>query len=586
MTSLTKGLSWRRATTTFRFKWKLFLAIVPVILLMSLIFVWFFLNHSYWLLNRAHKEKAASIARDLSYSTELGVATKEISFLRGPIRGALRDEEIAYLTIYGANQKVLVSCVKGPWDLPSAIPPEGQRILAGRETMTERQVQLSETSSATEIFVPVYQQMEGDALWSARKATFHPPEAAAAPGAHRPRSGSKIIGLIRLGVSPERILRQRREMLQSGFALTLFLGAIGTLLSFGLAKVITAPLQRLASGTKELARGNLAHRIYLQTRDEFGELAQEFNGMAGELERFREKIETYNRRLAEEVEHRTKDLERALTDLRRLDQLKDSLMSSVSHELRTPLTSILSFSELLLEQEEMEAETRNEFITIIHDESERLTRLINDILDTAKFRSGKVEWKKQSINLGVTIHRSISAAQGTALRKEVTIVEDVEPELPFIWADPDRIVQVLTNLISNALKFSPETASIDVKAERQDDQVLVSVSDRGEGVPPDQAERIFERFVQSGDILTEKPSGTGLGLTISREIILAHQGEIWVKPNYPVGSIFQFTLPLGKPEEKEPEAGPSESEATASESEVTAPAELPTTETVAMGEMQ
>ena len=336
-------------------------------------------------------------------------------------------------------------------------------------------------------------------------------------------------------------------------------------------------------GTKELARGNLAHRIYLRTRDEFGELADEFNGMAGELERFRQKIETYNQRLAQEVERRTKELKHALADLRQLNQLKDSLMSSVSHELRTPLTSIRSFSEILLKEEGLDAETQHEFLNIIHEESERLSRLINDILDTAKLRSGKVQWKKQFIDLGATVRCAVNAAQGVALEKEVTLAEEVPAELPLIWADPDRIVQVLTNLISNALKFSPQKAAIHVKAELQDDRVLVSVADQGEGVPPDQAEHIFERFVQTGDILTEKPSGTGLGLTISREIVLAHQGEIWVKPNYPVGSVFQFTLPLGKSEENESKADASEPEMTASEGEAASPAGSPTCETVVRG---
>jgi sigma-B regulation protein RsbU (phosphoserine phosphatase) len=259
-------------------------------------------------------------------------------------------------------------------------------------------------------------------------------------------------------------------------------------------------------------------------------------------------------------------------------------MSSVSHELRTPLTSIRSFAEILLKEEGLDAKTQHEFLNIIHEESERLSRLINDILDTAKLRSGKVQWKKQFIDLGATIRRAVNAAQGVALEKEVTLAEDVAADLPLIWADPDRIVQVLTNLISNAVKFSPQKASVQVKAELQDDRVRVSVADQGEGVPPEQAERIFERFVQTGDVLTEKPSGTGLGLTISRDIILAHQGEIWVKPNYPVGSVFQFALPLGKPDENESKADASEPEITASEGEAASPAESPTCETVVTGE--
>jgi PAS domain S-box-containing protein len=243
-----------------------------------------------------------------------------------------------------------------------------------------------------------------------------------------------------------------------------------------------------------------------------------------------------------------------ISERREIERLKDEFISVVSHELRTPLTSISAALDLLaggvLQTKPADAQR---MLTIAANNTDRLVRLINDILDIERIESGKVTMTKQSCNVADLMTQSIAVIQEMADQAEIRL--EVEPISVQVWADSDRIIQVLTNLLSNAIKFSPSGSTISLTAETKAYEpslfnlqaasyVLFKVQDQGRGIPEDKLESIFERFQQVDASDSRQRGGTGLGLAICRSILQQHGGQIWASSTLGVGSTFWFTLPI------------------------------------------
>jgi Na+/proline symporter/nitrogen-specific signal transduction histidine kinase len=256
----------------------------------------------------------------------------------------------------------------------------------------------------------------------------------------------------------------------------------------------------------------------------------------------------YSRQLEQksrELETTTAELKAANARLTELDHMKDDFISTVTHELRTPLTSIRAFSEILLDHPELAAAKRSEYLGIVIKESERLTRLINDVLDLAKIESGSAEWHTAPLDLKQVIEDAVNATRQMLLEQRIELELDLPPRASEVLADPDRLMQVMLNLLSNAAKFCDRTSGrIAVSLEATGGELRVAVRDNGPGVRLQDRDLIFEKFRQGGDTLTGKPQGTGLGLPISREIIRHFGGTLWLENTPGKGALFVFTLPL------------------------------------------
>jgi len=246
-----------------------------------------------------------------------------------------------------------------------------------------------------------------------------------------------------------------------------------------------------------------------------------------------------------ELEAATAELRAANESLKELDRMKDDFISTVTHELRTPLTSIRSFSEILLDEAELPVEERMRFLSIVVKEAERLTRLINQVLDMAKIESGNAEWHPALLDLREVIEESLAATSSLFAEKQVALVRELPDGLPPVLADRDRLMQVMLNLLANAVKFCDAKAGrVEVSLRRDADALRVSVRDNGPGITPENQKIVFEKFRQVGDTLTDKPPGTGLGLPISRRIIEHFGGMLSVASTPGEGAVFSFTLPL------------------------------------------
>ena len=252
-----------------------------------------------------------------------------------------------------------------------------------------------------------------------------------------------------------------------------------------------------------------------------------------------------------ELERKSRELEAASAELRaanrrlqELDHMKDDFVSTVTHELRTPLTSMRAFAEILLDNAELPAAERERFLRIIVEEVERLTRLIDQVLDLSKMESGRAEWRLAEVDLGELIEESAAATAQLMAEREIDLQLQLPEAAPRVTADRDRVKQVLLNLLSNAAKFCDASdGRVIVELGVDDGAARVDVRDNGPGVQPEERQVIFERFRQSG-VPTGRRSGTGLGLPISREIIRHLGGDVWAESTAGPGATFSFTLPL------------------------------------------
>jgi signal transduction histidine kinase len=288
--------------------------------------------------------------------------------------------------------------------------------------------------------------------------------------------------------------------------------------------------------------------------------------LAGGLEsaRLHAELEAQNRRLEARVAERTAELLAAMTEAQEAraaaelaNDAKSRFLANVSHELRTPLTSVVGFARLnrkRLDEVVFPVVARDDpkvdravrqvgdNLGIIVEEGERLTGLINDLLDLAKIEAGRIEWRMASVRPDEVVRRALGATSALFEVSGVTLEQRFGADLPEITADAERLVQVVINLVSNAVKFSPG-GRVTVTVERDGDAVRVAVADTGRGIGQADLERIFEPFRQASDTVPDGPRGTGLGLPIARQIVRAHGGELRVASRPGEGSTFWFDVP-------------------------------------------
>jgi len=240
-------------------------------------------------------------------------------------------------------------------------------------------------------------------------------------------------------------------------------------------------------------------------------------------------------------------LQAANRKLQTIDRMKSDFISVASHELRTPVTSIKAFAELLATKTGMPEQRKEKLIGSINTEADRLARLSNDLLDLARIEAGSMPWRREAIIIEDVIRSSIASMGPLIESRELRLTTDFHTPLPALTGDRDRLAQVVTNILSNAVKFSSRGGAINIAARQEAGprpQIVVDIMDTGAGIPAGDLELIFEKFQRSGDQLTGMIEGSGLGLAIARQIVEYHGGRIWATSTHGQGSTFTFTLPL------------------------------------------
>ena len=263
-----------------------------------------------------------------------------------------------------------------------------------------------------------------------------------------------------------------------------------------------------------------------------------------------EKIDRVLKASLLETEKERNNLKELNQQLEKLNKMKSEFLITISHELKTPLSSIKAFSEILLNDKIDKAETL-EFLQIINIESDRLDRLINNLLMMSCIETGKICWNMKAVSINKIIEKAVATMQMDIKEKELRLEINVSPDISDIYGDKEKLVNVVGNLLSNAVNFSTSEGTIRLNAtelliENRGLEVCVCISDTGVGIKIEEQEKIFDKFYQiKEDILIDKPKGMGLGFAICKEIIEHHGGRIWVESQFGKGSSFSFSLPVG-----------------------------------------
>jgi len=228
----------------------------------------------------------------------------------------------------------------------------------------------------------------------------------------------------------------------------------------------------------------------------------------------------------------------------RLEEVMSQFVSNISHELRTPITCIKGYVETLLEGALSDPATAKRFLEVIHEETERLNRLIRDLLDLSMMESNRAHLNRLRVDLGVLVNDAVSFMHDYAEKKNIQLTCHAKEGLPEVQGDEDRLEQVLINVIDNAIKYTPQGGKVDVTCVEDDGFVKVAVADTGPGIPPEDLDRVFERFYRVEPDRSTQTGGRGLGLAIARHIVEAHGGAIWAESQIGKGSTFCFTIPV------------------------------------------
>jgi len=313
--------------------------------------------------------------------------------------------------------------------------------------------------------------------------------------------------------------------------LTLLWGFVFLLLLLHLQ--LSKPLNRLLNATKELDHGNFDINVEISDNSELGTISKAFNHMIYNMKK------SYSD-LDKTIQHRTE----ALQEVKKANLAKVTFFQNVSHELRTPMHGVLSFARLGLKLNiDKHPEKINKYFKNINSSAERLMIMIDSIMDLAKFESGHMTFHFHNKNITPPLHQIEDEFKAALIEKDIKLTIIPPNEAIIAHYDFEMISRVYRNLISNALKMSEKGSTITIEITKDDDYAKVIVSDEGPGIPEEEIKQIFEKFVQAG--AGKKRGGTGLGLAICREIISAHNGEIWAQNNDKNGASFIFTLPLG-----------------------------------------
>jgi signal transduction histidine kinase len=333
---------------------------------------------------------------------------------------------------------------------------------------------------------------------------------------------------------------------------------------FNAEKLIDSKINRPSVNLRETNDKLNFQKVEYEIRNEEAmAMANELKKANNSLSKMAEELKEKNVLLMEDISIRKQmegELIKLNTKLQEQDKVRTDFISTVSHELRTPLTLILGFAQvigkrfedIILPNIRVESGMSSKALTQIKEnfnmiklEGKRLTNLINDFLDISKIEAGEVEWDMEDISMKKVVERATSITTYLFEHNELEQINDIEDGLPDVMGDNDRLVQVVINLISNAVKFT-EKGSVACRVRRRKNEIVTSIKDTGIGIAKDDQEMVFEKFSQVHSTLTDKPRGTGLGLSICKHIVEQHGGKIWVECELGKGSTFSFTLPISQ----------------------------------------
>ncbi|HAX61299.1 MAG TPA: hypothetical protein DCX95_01890 [Elusimicrobia bacterium] len=351
---------------------------------------------------------------------------------------------------------------------------------------------------------------------------------------------------VQIGYSLSGYKKDLRKAVFHAFFITFTIIVMLLVLIWYHLSTLLKPLTAILSVTDNIVKGDYSSRVQVQTDDIIGKLGVSLNNMAEHLEgltkNFNEKLHeaiVQTEKSNKELSDKTKELEEVNRKLMEVDKRKTEFISIVSHELRTPLTGIIGFAQTIMRLK-LTDEQKEHYLKIIYSEGKRLASLIEDFLDISKIESGRFNLQIDFINIPEVVDESLDTI---SIPEGIRVRVNFPDKFPNIDGDSDRIEQVLTNILSNAVKYTREGGEITIEGKEEGDSVIISIRDTGPGIKKEDLHKIFSKFYRGDNFIARTNRGSGLGLSIAKGIVEAHGGKIWVESEEGKGSKFSFSLP-------------------------------------------
>ena len=516
------------------------------------------------------------LAQHLADMGRFSIVAGDTHRLEQLIREMLTVNPVAYVAIISSNGELQAGLGKDPWDQQFVLDSTGQRRFSVTQVVPPRDATAGQNESLVTTIVlnrngPVTRpaiEFSSEDLLSLMGGTelpifynitvdapHHSPVAHGDPALQltfedrldesRGTRASKHAAptLVHVGLSTSNLQHGLRRLVWQAVLMTLGTLVGGLCIVVWLARRITIPLHNLTMASTELAAGKIVPVMPIGTRDEIGTLTSVFNAMARALQSREQELRNLAHTLEHRVVARTEQLAAANAKLQELDRRKSIFVSTASHELRTPLTSMKVHLANLRDGIDgaVTADQRGSLLRVEANLS-RLQALIDDLLDLSQIEMGQATLRLEPIELGSVIAKTVEDLHPFASERSVQIVISLPIDLPRVAADPEKLRQILLNLLHNAVKFSPRDSVVDLNVTRlSSNDLQISVRDIGPGIGPDDVEKVFQPFYRA-PTAHKKTKGTGLGLAIAKLLVELHQSRLAVETAPGRGSCFYFTL--------------------------------------------
>ncbi|MDK2745610.1 MAG: HAMP domain-containing histidine kinase [Nitrospira sp.] len=531
---------------------------------------WFLVSQQIDSITSGLYRSGSLLGENLAVNSRYGVVTGDRDELVRLARGILAVQDVSYVSIFTPDGRPLVALGKGLWERLLATPQStvlpvnpvlpslrlessvtGEvRIVNGRPMFSSRSG-FTLTSILTllvgrdvalyyDIGIPIRQSESSTAQDASLRLLF---EQYDAPVLSTPTTPRPLLGIVEVGMSSLSMQEQLRKLMWEAIGITVLILVLSFLLLGFFSHHITTSLRRLTDAASRVAAGNVQIDLRSTTSDEIGDLTRVFSHMLHSIHERETTLHNLNHTLETAIAARTEELRRVNSKLRELDRRKSFFVSTASHEIKTPLTSITCRLENLLMGVDGPLTTEQaKTLERVQVNIGRLQHLLVELLDLSKIELGETTVDLRAVNTALVVAQAIDGLQSLAARKQLRFEVQFPSTLSSVEADAEKLHQIVTNLLHNAVKFSPDHGIIRITGQPTDDGfVRIAVQDSGCGIAHGETERIFEPFYRSEHV-SLKTRGTGLGLPIAKHLVELHRGRLWAESVAGQGACFFFTL--------------------------------------------